>query len=220
MAKLGSNNLWSKYSLKGRKAKRPFKEVALCKVIISKYWMLFSNILPWLIFALYQFQCGTLNWCVFIVFIKCSVRTQEKFLMSKISLVTIGVSKIPPCAAKSSEICGTRDEKLSKFRRTRGDFGYANMHEWLLAQQISLVCGRPVVLWYVYVNLFLYLCFSTVEACLRVHKDCNELIVEENIAEYLKYAPSKAGGSRFKVQWLLYTESHISKLYIWSDRLC
>ena len=34
---------------------------------------------------------------------------------------------------------------------------------------------------------------------MRVHKDCNELNVEEQISEVLKYAPSKAGGSRFKV---------------------
>ncbi|XP_028392624.1 uncharacterized protein LOC114517166 [Dendronephthya gigantea] len=37
------------------------------------------------------------------------------------------------------------------------------------------------------------------EACLRVHRDCNEATVEEQISEVLKYAPSKAGGSRFKV---------------------
>ncbi len=66
----------------------------------------------------------------------------ESYLLSKNSLVTIGVSKFPPYAAKFWKIFGTRDEKLSKFRRTRGDFAYANSHEWLLAQQIALVCGR------------------------------------------------------------------------------
>ncbi|XP_046862855.1 uncharacterized protein LOC124456454 [Xenia sp. Carnegie-2017] len=33
MTKLGTNNLWSQYSLKGRKSKRPFQHIALCKVI-------------------------------------------------------------------------------------------------------------------------------------------------------------------------------------------
>ncbi|XP_046856605.1 uncharacterized protein LOC124449685 [Xenia sp. Carnegie-2017] len=33
MTKLGTNNLWSQYSLKGRKSKRPFQHLALCKVI-------------------------------------------------------------------------------------------------------------------------------------------------------------------------------------------
>ena len=37
------------------------------------------------------------------------------------------------------------------------------------------------------------------EACLRVHKSIGELDVEEQIAEYLKHAPNKAGGSRYKV---------------------
>jgi hypothetical protein len=41
---------------------------------------------------------------------------------------------------------------------------------------------------------------SILEACLRVHKGLSELDVEEQIAEYLKHAPSKAGGSRYKVQ--------------------
>ncbi|CAB3984199.1 Hypothetical predicted protein [Paramuricea clavata] len=36
------------------------------------------------------------------------------------------------------------------------------------------------------------------EACLRVHKGIGELDVEEQIAEYLKHAPNKAGGSRYK----------------------
>ena len=47
-------------------------------------------------------------------------------------------------------------------------------------------------------NIF-YCFFLLIEACLRVHKDCNEVNVEEQIGEVLKYAPSKAGGSRFKV---------------------
>ena len=42
--------------------------------------------------------------------------------------------QVPPVCGK---IFGTRDEKLSKSRRTRGDFAY----ESLLAQQIALVCG-------------------------------------------------------------------------------
>ena len=66
----------------------------------------------------------------------------ESYLLSKNSLVNIGVSKIPPCAAKFWEIFGTRDEKLSKFRHTREEIAYANRHEWLLAQQIALVYGR------------------------------------------------------------------------------
>ncbi|XP_046864389.1 uncharacterized protein LOC124458416 [Xenia sp. Carnegie-2017] len=33
MTKLGTNNLWSQYSLKGTKSKRTFQHLALCKVI-------------------------------------------------------------------------------------------------------------------------------------------------------------------------------------------
>ena len=43
-----------------------------------------------------------------------------------------------------------------------------------------------------YVCLFL-------EACLRVHKSVTEIDVKEQIAEYLKHAPGKPGGSRYKV---------------------
>ncbi len=53
----------------------------------------------------------------------------ESYLLSWQSLVNIGVSKFRPWAAKFWKISGTRDEKLSKFRRTWGDFAYANSHE-------------------------------------------------------------------------------------------
>ncbi len=36
MAKLGTNKLWSVYSLKGRKGKSSFKDLAICKLVISK----------------------------------------------------------------------------------------------------------------------------------------------------------------------------------------
>ena len=36
MAKIGTNKLWSKYSLKGRKSKLAFKDLAICRIIISK----------------------------------------------------------------------------------------------------------------------------------------------------------------------------------------
>ncbi|XP_046856603.1 uncharacterized protein LOC124449683 isoform X2 [Xenia sp. Carnegie-2017] len=38
MTKLGTNNLWSQYSLKGRKSKRPFQHLALCKVITKAFF--------------------------------------------------------------------------------------------------------------------------------------------------------------------------------------
>ena len=37
------------------------------------------------------------------------------------------------------------------------------------------------------------------EACLRVHKKASKTEVEEQIAETLKHAPNKPGGSRHKV---------------------
>ena len=37
MARLGSNTIWSLYSLRGRKEKKTFIEHPLCRVIISKY---------------------------------------------------------------------------------------------------------------------------------------------------------------------------------------
>ena len=37
LAKIGSNNLWSLYSLKGRRGKIAFKGTAVCRVIKSKY---------------------------------------------------------------------------------------------------------------------------------------------------------------------------------------
>jgi hypothetical protein len=37
------------------------------------------------------------------------------------------------------------------------------------------------------------------EACLRIHKGTSKNEIEEQIAEYLKHAPNKAGGSRHKV---------------------
>ncbi len=38
MAKLGTNKLWSQYSLKGRKGKFAFKGVTLCNVVKSRYF--------------------------------------------------------------------------------------------------------------------------------------------------------------------------------------
>ncbi|XP_028415169.1 uncharacterized protein LOC114538219 [Dendronephthya gigantea] len=37
-----------------------------------------------------------------------------------------------------------------------------------------------------------------IKACLRVHKGVSEIDIEEQIAEYLKHAPQKSGGSRYK----------------------
>ena len=37
MSKLGTNNLWSCYSFKGKKGKDSFKDLNLCSVIISEY---------------------------------------------------------------------------------------------------------------------------------------------------------------------------------------
>jgi hypothetical protein len=51
------------------------------------------------------------------------------------------------------------------------------------------------------------------EACLRVHKSIGELDVEEQIAEYLKHAPNKAGGSRYKV-YCIYFYIVVNTLYI------
>lgn len=37
LAKIGSNNLWSSYSLKGRRGKMAFKSTAVCRLVKSKY---------------------------------------------------------------------------------------------------------------------------------------------------------------------------------------
>lgn len=37
LQKLGTNALWSQYSLKGRKTKRSFLQLSLAKVVISKF---------------------------------------------------------------------------------------------------------------------------------------------------------------------------------------
>jgi hypothetical protein len=37
------------------------------------------------------------------------------------------------------------------------------------------------------------------EACMRAQREITEINVKEQIGEVLKYAASKAGGSRFKV---------------------
>lgn len=48
---------------------------------------------------------------------------------------------------------------------------------------------------------FIYV-YLLLEACLRVHKSVTEIDVEEQIAEYLKHAPGKPGGSRYKVLYV------------------
>lgn len=63
MRKLGTNDLWSKYSLKGKKGKKKFEELILNRVIISKFYLL-ENILSgddWLTLKQYYFilfPCG------------------------------------------------------------------------------------------------------------------------------------------------------------------
>ena len=42
LGKVGSNNLWSNYSLKGRKSKLPFKDLTICRILISKQFVLIS----------------------------------------------------------------------------------------------------------------------------------------------------------------------------------
>ena len=36
LGKLGTNKLWSEFSLKGRKTKLAFKDLAACRIVISK----------------------------------------------------------------------------------------------------------------------------------------------------------------------------------------
>ena len=59
---------------------------------------------------------------------------------------------------------------------------------------------------------------------MRVHKGSSELNVEDQVAEYLKYAPSKVGGSRFKVTDCLYLSSRLGyiselNLFTWNDNI-
>lgn len=37
MRKLATNNVWSKYSMKGRKGKLPLKDLPVCRLILSMY---------------------------------------------------------------------------------------------------------------------------------------------------------------------------------------
>ncbi len=46
--------------------------------------------------------------------------------------------------------------------------------------------------------------YLVVEACIRVHSKVSEPEMEEQIQEVLKHAPSKPGGSRFKVLLLAF----------------
>jgi hypothetical protein len=43
------------------------------------------------------------------------------------------------------------------------------------------------------------LSISIAEACMRCHRKATELNIEESIAECLKHAPNKPGGSRYRV---------------------
>ncbi len=61
----------------------------------------------------------------------------ERYLLSKNSLVSVGVSKIPRVG-----IFGTRDEKLSKFRRTREELAYVNSSAGLISS--SEVHKKPL----------------------------------------------------------------------------
>jgi hypothetical protein len=37
LRKLGTNNLWSQFSMEGRKGKLPFQDLPVCRVVVRKY---------------------------------------------------------------------------------------------------------------------------------------------------------------------------------------